>query len=441
MKKNKKKNKKKIKHPLIKKFLILFVLITLLIAGYITFKTIKNGGGLSGFLSAIAGQSSEDIQNLEPISTLILGSSQNMTDTIMIAKYNPKTQSAYLVSIPRDTFVGNNQNTAKASDKINSLYKGNSPDKTLKAVNKLTGLDIQYYVIVDTEALKKLVDAIGGVYFDVPIDMNYTDKKQDLYINLKKGYQLLDGDKAEQVVRFRHNQNGTTYSSEYGDNDIGRMKTQRNFLKEVMKQTLKPSNILKLGEIIDIAHKNIKTNLPNSLLKSYIPVAVNFNVENLETETLPGSPEKCNGLWFFLADKSKVQTFINELDDRISNTPESDSNETNTENDDTNNNNSKISNSINDEQDISKFKIEILNGSGVPSNLTKLSSKLKDQGYTVSKTGKTNTTSKTTIINKSHLSEKSINRIKEIVGKATVSSSYSETSSTNITIIIGRDYK
>ena len=436
MKKNKRKNKKKIKHPFIKKFLILLVLIVLIVAGYITFKTFKNGGGLSGFLSAVVGQSSEDIQNLEPISALILGSSQNMTDTIMIAKYNPKTQNAYLVSIPRDTFVGDSQSTAKASDKINSLYKGNSPDKTLKAVNKLTGLNIQYYVVVDTEALKKLVDAIGGVYFDVPIDMNYTDKKQNLYINLKKGYQLLDGDKAEQVVRFRHNQNGTTYSAEYGDNDMGRMKTQRNFLKEVMKQTLKPSNILKLGEIIDIAHKNIKTNIPTSLLKSYIPVAVNFNVENLETEALPGSPEKCNGLWFFLADKSKVQTFIKDLDETIANTSESNSNEDTTEADD-----NKLSTSVTEEKDNSQIKIEILNGSGIPSNLTKLSNKLKAEGYTVSKSGKTNTTSKTTIINKSQLSEKNISKIKEIVGKATVNSSFSKSSSITLTIIIGRDYK
>ena len=110
------------------------------------------------------------------------------------------------------------------------------PEKTLASVNKLTGLDLKYYVVVDTDALKALVDSIGGVYFDVPIDMKYTDKKQGLYIDLKKGYQLLDGDKAEQVVRFRHNNNGTSYPSSYGDNDIGRMKTQREFIKVLVKQ-------------------------------------------------------------------------------------------------------------------------------------------------------------------------------------------------------------
>ena len=84
--------------------------------------------------------------------------------------------------------------------------------------------------------------------FDVPIDMKYTDKKQGLYINLKAGVQKLDGDKAEQVVRFRHNSDGSTYPAEYGIEDIGRMKTQRNFLKALAKQTLKIENIFKINE-------------------------------------------------------------------------------------------------------------------------------------------------------------------------------------------------
>ena len=61
--------------------------------------------------------------------------------------------------------------------------------KTIEAVNKITGLNLKYYILVDTEALIKLVDQIGGLYFDVPIDMNYDDPTQDLYIHLSKGYQ------------------------------------------------------------------------------------------------------------------------------------------------------------------------------------------------------------------------------------------------------------
>lgn len=415
---NKKKSKKiKKNHKFLKIFLLLLLLIILSIASYFAYGTIRNGGGLQGFLSTLLGQTTEDTENLEPISALVLGSSQNLTDTIMIAKYNPKTQQAYLISIPRDTFVGTSKTSATASDKINSLYQGKYPEKTLAAVNKLTGLNLQYYVVVDTDALKALVDAIGGVYFDVPIDMKYTDKKQNLYINLKKGYQLLDGDKAEQVVRFRHNQDGTTYSSEYGDNDIGRMKTQRNFLKAVMQQTLKPSNILKVGEFFDIAQKYIKTNIPSDLLKKYIPSAVNFSTDNLETGTLPGTPQKCNGVWLFIQDKDKSGEYISELNQKLLGDQDTETTE-----------------------DKSDIKIEILNGSGKSSSLTKLTEALKNKGYKVSKVGKANSTTKTSIINKGSISDQSINEIKETIGTGTITKSNSE-SSVDITIILGKDYK
>lgn len=127
------------------------------------------------------------------------------------------------------------------------------PDETLKAVNEITDLDIKYYVVVKTEALIKLVDVIGGITFDVPIDMNYDDTSQNLHIHLKAGEQKLDGDKAEQLVRFRHNNDGTSYPEEYGDNDTGRMRTQREFIMQVIKQTAKPENIFKIGEILEVA--------------------------------------------------------------------------------------------------------------------------------------------------------------------------------------------
>ena len=427
MKKNikKKKNmKRKKKHPLLR--LLLLILIILL--SYFIIGTIRLGYGLKGFLSTSLGQSAEEIENLEPISALILGSSQNMTDTIMIAKYNPKTQQAYLLSIPRDTFVGTSKTSARPGDKINSIYQGKYPEKTLQAVNKLTGLNLKYYAVVDTEALKALVDAIGGVTYDVPIDMKYTDKKQNLYINLKKGEQLLDGDKAEQLVRFRHNKNGTSYPASYGDNDMGRMKTQRNFLKAVMKQTLKPGNIFKIKEFIDIAQKYVDTNISFDLLKKYAPVAVEFNTDNLETETLPGTPEKCNGVWLFILDKTKTKKYIDELDNKLMGIEPS-------EEEQKNENSTKTTKNEN-----SKIKIEILNGSGNSSNLTKSTTALKNKGYTISKTGKTNSTSKTSIIKKGKVNDDIINSIKEIVGTGTVTSSSSK-STINITIILGKDYK
>lgn len=371
---------------------------------------------LGGLISTVMGQTQEEIENLEPFSALLLGSSQNMTDTIMVFKYNPQTQQAYLISVPRDTFIGDNKNAARAADKINSVYQGKYPEKTLAAVNKVTGLDLKYYVLVDTEALKALVDAIGGVYFDVPIDMKYTDKKQGLYINLKAGYQLLDGDKAEQVVRFRHNQDGSSYSYEYGNNDTGRMKTQRNFLKAVIKQTLQPSNIVNIGKFIEIAQTYVKTNIPMDVLKQYVAPAVNFSVDNLETGTIPGVNQKCNGVWLFIANKSKTKAYLVQMNNKLAGIDE-------------------IS-----KEELTNLKVEILNGSGSSSKLKEVKEILTNAGFTISNTSTINTTEKTTIINKSEVSENILTSIQILLETGTVSTSTTE-GEIDITVILGKDFE
>ena len=199
---NNKKNNKKRKHKTLKRVVIIILIIIIALATYLGTRIAQNGGGMRGIVSTLVGTNSEQVKNLEDIYMLILGKSQNMTDTIMVVKYSPKNQQASLLSIPRDSFVGKSTSSATAFDKINSKYQI-SPQSTIDAVNRLTGLNLKYYVTVDTKALRDLVDAIGGVYFDVPIDMNYDDSSQALAIHLKKGYQLLNGMQAEGVVRFR----------------------------------------------------------------------------------------------------------------------------------------------------------------------------------------------------------------------------------------------
>ena len=258
MSKKDKSKKAKKKSGILKKILIILLIILIALVGGIVYKTQKNGGGMKGLLSTLVGQDEEKLKDLEPIQVLLMGVSTDnggkLTDTIIVATYDPQHQTASLLSIPRDTFVGKNPQTGTGSDKINALYQ-KSPEKTLEKVNEITGLDIKYYMVIDNQALIKLVDVIGGVEFYVPMDMKYDDPTQDLHINLKEGMQKINGEKAEQLLRFRHGNHGETYPEEYGGNDYGRMRTQREFMMAVMQQTLKPGNIFKIGEILDIANK------------------------------------------------------------------------------------------------------------------------------------------------------------------------------------------
>ena len=366
-----------------------------------------------------------------------------LTDTIIVATYDPKNQSASLLSIPRDTFVGKNPQTGTAMDKINTLYL-KSPEKTLTKVNEITGLDIKYYMVIDNEALIKLVDVIGGVEFNVPIDMVYDDDSQDLHINLKAGMQKLDGNKAEQLLRYRHGnldkKTGRylgTYPAEYGGNDYGRMRTQREFMIETVKQTIQAKNILKVKEIIDIAYEYIETNLSISTIKDYVPYAVNINIDAIQSAVLPGgsygpTTKPSYPLWFFIPDKKETAKLIKEL---YSNNSESEE-ETETDNSSTNTTNSNVS-----KTEASKIKIEILNGSGSSESLEKLKKALSTKGYKVTKTTSTNDTAKTTIINKSDIDTEFIDNIKSILGTENVSSNSVSSSDVDITIILGKDYK
>lgn len=429
---NNKKDNKKRKHKTLKRVVIIILIIIIALATYLGTRIAQNGGGMRGIVSTLVGTNSEQVKNLEDIYMLILGKSQNMTDTIMVVKYSPKNQQASLLSIPRDSFVGKSTSSATAFDKINSKYQI-SPQSTIDAVNRLTGLNLKYYVTVDTKALRDLVDAIGGVYFDVPIDMDYDDSSQALAIHLKKGYQLLNGMQAEGVVRFRHNNNGTSYPSEYGDNDLGRMKTQRAFIETVLKQTLKVGNITKVNQLINIAKEEVSTNIPWDTLKNYAVALMDFDTNNLKTGALPGAADYYNGLSFFIVNTKQSKEMVNDL---FFSTGEN-ANDISSSNTISGTSTSGSNKSLNKNR--SKIKLEVLNGTGSSDRFDNAITQLKDYGYNITKKGTTNFTNKTVIIDRKSNSNEEKNELKSLLctGTTTVGE---DNSNVDFTIIIGIDY-
>lgn len=451
-KKNKNIKGKKKKMSTWKKIVLILLLIILIAGGCFAYKVYRNGWGLSGMLATVVGHDENTKKNLGEFKCLILGISTDqenveLTDTIMVASYNPNTQKATLLSIPRDTYTGKNTAKATAYEKINALYgRKHRPDETLEAVNEITGLDLEYYIVVKTEALIKLVDAIGGVDFNVPINMNYDDVTQDLHIHLNKGEQHLNGDQAEQLVRFRHNNDGTSYPAEYGDNDLGRMRTQREFILQVVKQTAKPGNIFKIGQILDVAKEYVLTNIDWDVAKDYVPYIVEFNTENLLTASLPGtvpSLNKTNRVSIFVYDKQETAKLIQELffDRDIVEGEEEAIEGSTTDDSTTNSSNTVSSTSSSSSASKSEIKIEILNGSGDSKLLQKAVNELEGAGFNITRTGSTNTTSKTAIINKKNVKDTLLTNIKEVLGTGVISSSESSSSKVDLSIVIGKDYK
>lgn len=323
-KKNRKKNKKS---PNFKVFMTIFILAIIITSGVFTgVKIFENGGGLKGVVATVLGENTSELSNLKTINVLLLGISEDLnsklTDTIMVCSYNPKTQRASILSIPRDTYIGKNKNSVKANDKLNTVYSKSGIDTCMEKVEQITGIELDYYAVVNTKALIKIVDIIGGVNFDVPIKMDYDDPTQNLHIHLNKGMQKINGEKAEQLLRFRHNNNGSTYSQEYGDNDYGRMKTQREFIKETMKQTLQLKNITKAKKIISAVFENVNTNVEESLIKQYLPYAIEFNTDSILMEQLPGKSTKYNDVWVYEYNKKETTSLVKEIQNHLDNIEE-----------------------------------------------------------------------------------------------------------------------
>jgi len=172
------------------------------------------------------------------------------SDSILVASFDPVTKKAHLFSVLRDTYVNIE---GHGRGRINTaLTMGDFP-LAMKTVGDLLGLDIQYYVYTDFEGFKAMIDTIGGIYFDVEKDMDYVDNADDnrYDIHLKKGYQLLDGDKALQYVRFRHD----------AMSDFTRTERQRNFLQAVSKELQSSWNIIRMKKILDSVEPYVKMNI------------------------------------------------------------------------------------------------------------------------------------------------------------------------------------
>ena len=220
------------------------------------------------------------------------------TDTMLLASYDVTNQKATVMSIPRDTMV----NVPWDIKRINSVYNyyggGEKGIQALyKEIAQLVGFEPDYQVIVEWDAVGAIVEAMGGVYYDVPRDMNYDDPYQDLHIHQTKGYRLLSGSDAMQVLRYRHdNKNPVTgIKPGYLDGDLGRIKTQQGLLKAMIEQLLQLKNVTKIGEFARVVKNNVTSDLTFEEMLWFGSQAVmgGLKIDNVNFVTMPNKNASC----------------------------------------------------------------------------------------------------------------------------------------------------
>ena len=297
------KNKsKKIKSPIQKLTTLFMVLSVISIIAFIILYVVNyniDNSQLGSQNSELKNTAKKDV-----ISALVCGVNDNLTDTIIYVRYNVKTGKIAMLSIPRDTYVDNEY---CIGHKINAIYRGKNVIPLIEQVEDIINVDIDYYLFFKADMLRELVDEIGGVEVDVAMRMKYDDPTQDLHIDLYPGVQVLNGDKAEQYVRFRSNND---YTVGYQMGDLDRTKVQQDFIKRFIKTALSVKNITKANNLINIAAKNTNTNVTVREALKYVSDLPNVDLENIYSCTLPCYPDYKNGLSYVFPDDEKIETEI-----------------------------------------------------------------------------------------------------------------------------------
>ncbi len=224
---------------------------------------------------------------------------QRSADTIMLFSFDNADKSISILTIPRHTKIGNDNDIRNL---IGDMFVLDNEESVLDAIQNNLKIPVDYYVKLSTEGLRNIIDILGGVEYKVPFKMEYEDSYQNLHISLEKGVQMLDGNKAEQLLRFRKGKS----ESYLGDSHLARDLTQQSFMRELIKQKVSNGGISDIIRIYGAILKNVETNFPASMIPEYIDIWKDAEFNDVKTFEMPGEITSGEGMAYFLVDYERL---------------------------------------------------------------------------------------------------------------------------------------
>ncbi|WP_078555890.1 LCP family protein [Bacillus alkalicellulosilyticus] len=241
------------------------------------------------------------VNSKEPISILLAGvdstgeEHEGRSDTLIVLTVNPNTQSAKMVSIPRDTrteIIGRGQ-----LDKINHAYAFGGVQMTIDTVENLLDIPIDHYVSINMEGFTKIVDSLGGV--TVENDFAFTEGKH----YFEEGQLHLSGEEALSYARMRKKD---------PRGDFGRNARQRQVVEAVIQEGAQFSSITRVGDILGIVGQSVRTDLLLddmwTIQSKYSPAR--HHIEQIE---LTGEGTNINGIYYLNIPEEEIQRVRHEL--------------------------------------------------------------------------------------------------------------------------------
>lgn len=226
-------------------------------------------------------------------------------DVIILAQLDMKSRAASLVQIPRDTFAAYTDGSYRKLNGAASALGG--IDAFADFLEETLGVPIDRHLLIDLDCVGDIVDAIGGVTLDVPVDMDYEDTAQGLSIHLKAGRQTLDGDTAEQYLRFR---------SGYVTADLGRLDAQKRFVAAFLEAVKEHSSLPDLIRIVRTLYGRVTTDVPIGEAIRLISAALKLSPDRLTMETLPGEATRTGvdtGAWYYVLCRDAAHGTVDRL--------------------------------------------------------------------------------------------------------------------------------
>ena len=285
--------RKKKKHGFLKFLLVLLLLIVAAMIALWVFSRQPEGSSLGEHRDGCA-------------SILLAGTDADggRTDTMMLLYLDKDAGEMNLLSLPRDTYTSMDISVPK----LNAAYGlGGGGKAGMETLMDYTEECIGYrpdgYILVDLDGFAKLVNLMGGVRFDVPMDMQYDDPAQDLHIDLRAGEQKLSGEEAMWVVRFR---------SGYAQADLQRVQVQRDFMRAALDQWLSVRNIWKAPAAAGLVTANTTTNLSLRELSWIARTAKAIGTDNMQTDTLPGEAADVGDGSYYILWPETTANLVNE---------------------------------------------------------------------------------------------------------------------------------
>lgn len=223
-----------------------------------------------------------------------------LTDSIFIVTLEEGQKKASILQIPRDTYA---EYTDRAYKKLNGAQQTIGATATKALLSQALGIRLDYYVTLDLDCVRRLVDAVGGVDVILPDEMHYSDPAQDLEIRLPKGYTHLNGAQAEQLIRFR---------SGYVNADLGRLDAQKLFLQAFAKQC-KHLTPVQMIQVLSLVFTHVQTDLDWLEAIRVGGLLLEFDAESIPMATLAGESIQGNsGAWYYVINKSRAFRMVNE---------------------------------------------------------------------------------------------------------------------------------